>query len=62
MIKKDPELRHVLSHVYLAIESLAGGHPADCRYELESIRNLVFFSSDEEQIALAKEIEDEKER
>ena len=58
MVKKDPELRHILAHMDLAIRSLAEGLPADALYEMDSIKNLIYFETDEEQAALAKEIYD----
>lgn len=46
-IKDCPELRHALSHMYIAIKALAEGSPKECLYELESIEALIFFEDDE---------------
>jgi len=53
-IKEQPELRHVLAHLALAMDSLANGHPKDALYELENIHGLIFFASDEEQVRVAE--------
>ena len=48
VIKADPELRHVLSHMILALRALAEGHPRVAQYELQQIEGLVFFESDDD--------------
>lgn len=46
-LKDQPELRHFLSHVLLAIEELANGHKAAAIYEIRSIESLVSWSGDD---------------
>ena len=57
-IKEWPELRHVLAHLWGAIESLAGSRPADALDDLASIASQVFWPADdderEEAISMAK--------
>lgn len=55
-IKEQPELRHVLAHLHLAIDSLANGQKEDALYELASIHGLIFFASDEEQVRVARRL------
>ncbi len=43
VIKREPELRHVLSHLMNAIEHLAEGATESALHELESISGLVFW-------------------
>ena len=47
-IKREAELRHVLSHVINAIEHLAEGAPESALHELESITGLVFWETSAE--------------
>lgn len=49
-VKKEPELRHVLAHLYYAIEHLARREPRTMAawHELKSIEGLVFFDGDDE--------------
>lgn len=47
-ILEESELRHVLAHLHLAIEELAGGHPEMALDDLRSIEGLVFYGLDDE--------------
>lgn len=48
VIKQQPELRHVLSHLHNAIEHLAEGAPESALHELESVAGLVFWETTDE--------------
>ena len=48
-IKLNPELRHALSHLWLAIHELASGNVRTCFAELRSIESLVLFDEGEEE-------------
>ena len=54
-IKMEPELRHALAHMIYAIDALAKGEVEEAKFEIESIRGLVFWDSDEGQTADSKE-------
>lgn len=45
-IKKHPELRHALAHMYYAIECLTRGKTDAALFELESIEGLIFWDDD----------------
>ncbi len=45
-IKKNPELRHALAHMYYAIECLTRGKLDAALFELESIEGLIFWDDD----------------
>jgi hypothetical protein len=61
IIKEKPELRHVLSHIMLAIQALSNDNKEEALYELESIEGLVFFGTDLSQTAIAQEVYNAKE-
>ncbi len=42
-IKEHHELRHVLAHLYAAIDAVRTGHLRVAEQELESVGNLIFF-------------------
>lgn len=42
-IKLQPELRHVLTHLYYAIEHLIHARPLSAKAELLSVEGLIFF-------------------
>jgi len=46
-IKMEPELRHVLAHIYYAIECLAQNAPIGALDNLKSIEGLLMFEGDE---------------
>lgn len=48
-IKQQPELRHVIFHLALAIECLGRGHRKAALYELEQIWGLIGFHGDDEE-------------
>ena len=56
-IKSNAELRHVLSHLSLAISAIAKGNPNEAVYELEQIEGLLFFETDEEMSAYLRSID-----
>ena len=43
VILSEPELRHVLAHLVLAIEHAAEGRSRAARMELESVQGLIFY-------------------
>ncbi len=45
-IKDQPEIRHVLSHLYFAIEALTEDHKLEALYELKSIESLIFWEDE----------------
>ena len=45
-IKKDPELQHVLAHLWNAIDFTARGESTAAEHELESIAWLIFSDDD----------------
>ena len=47
-VKSEAELRHVIAHLYGAIEALTNGHARTARDELTCVHGLVFFESEEE--------------
>ncbi len=47
-VKSEAELRHVIAHLYGAIEALTNGHARAASDELASVHGLVFFESDAE--------------
>ncbi len=49
VIKTEPELRHVLAHLYYAIDHLVAGRSLMAQNELKSIEGLVFFDGDDDQ-------------
>ena len=60
-ILHNPELRHVLAHLWAAIEATAQGLPTLAEAELASIEGLVFYESgpDAERILLAAKEKDD---
>jgi len=49
-IKEDPELQHVLGHLWLAIEHAARGEDNAALYELDSIEGLIFFNDPDDRV------------
>ncbi len=49
VVKTEPELRHVLAHLYYAIDHLVADRPIMAMNELKSIEGLVFFDGDDDQ-------------
>lgn len=47
IVKMEPELRHVLAHLYYAIECLAKDCPLGALDNLKSIEGLIMFDGDE---------------
>lgn len=47
-VKSEAELRHVIAHLYAAIEALTNGCHLSAQDELGCIHGLVFFESEEE--------------
>lgn len=45
-IKDEPELRHVLAHIFYAIEALKAGCPLATQFELDGVKELVFWGDD----------------
>lgn len=50
VVKREPELRHVLAHLYYAIDALRQGLPRLALLELQSIEGLVFWGTDDEEV------------
>ena len=59
-VKEHPELRHVLAHLYYAIEALSSGHSGEALYELRSIEGLVFWDTDERMTEFSRRFYREK--
>lgn len=53
-IKKDPELQHVLAHLWNAIDYAARGEPSAAEHELESIAGLIFWDDDDKFVAFTR--------
>lgn len=46
-VKSEPELRHVLAHLWYALEAMCRGKCGEALYELKSVEGLIFFEDDE---------------
>lgn len=57
IVKDDPELRHILAHLIMAIEAITEGNLKVAQHEIESIEGLVMWNSDQDMI---NHIEDRK--
>ena len=55
-LKEEPELRHILSHLWLALWAVACGRKGEAKMELKSIESLVFYKNEKEQNKIGKEI------
>ena len=59
-LKEEPELRHILSHLWLALWALTCGRKGEAKVELKSIESLIFYKNEEEQNKIGKEIFEEE--
>ena len=59
-LKEEPELRHILSHLWLALWALTCGRKGEAKVELKSIESLVFYKDEKEQNKIGKEIFEEE--
>ena len=59
-LKEDPELRHILSHLWLALGALTCGRKGEAKMELKSIESLVFYKNEKEQNKIGKKIFEEE--
>ena len=48
VLKDEPELRHVIAHLFEAIRMAGKGDEAACWYELKSIEGLILFDGDDD--------------
>ena len=60
-IKKDPELQHVLAHLWNAIDFTARGESTAAEHELESIAGLIFWDDDDHFVEFTRGDNDGKE-
>jgi hypothetical protein len=49
-LKNEPELRHVLAHLFYAIRALRNGQLRLSLYELESVEGLIFWGESDPRI------------
>lgn len=50
IIKDEPELRHVLAHLIMAIDAITEGNLKVAKHEVESIEGLIMWNSDQDMI------------
>ena len=59
-LKEEPELRHILSHLWLALWALTCGRKGEAKVELKSIESLIFYKNEKEQNKIGKDIFEEE--
>ena len=53
-IKSNPELRHVLAHMVVAMQEIIDGHPLSAEENLRSIESVLFYEDEEHELESLK--------